>query len=194
MGTDFDKIQDIPPGELDLNQPETQSVIDDTIRVSRQTTEAVNAVEDRIDTAEEDIDELERITQAATQEEMEAGTEEDRRVTPENLKHSFLVPKIICSITANVGAYTLNTDDSYGVSSVTDLGAANIRINFETDFANTNYVVGGQAGQGNASGDYMLLQVTARNVSYVELTFVIAATGGTDDISDNVDVIIFGDQ
>jgi len=71
----------------------------------------------------------------ATQAEQETGTDVTRAVTPGRQHFHPSAAKAWCA--ANVSG---TIDDSYNMTSVTDVGAGDIRFNIDTNFSTSNYV------------------------------------------------------
>lgn len=91
------------------------------------------------------------------------------------------------------GQGTLQVRDAMNVSSVTDLGAGQYRINFATPMANTNYGLWCFAGLALAEGDERGdCYINAKTNSYLEIHTV--SVHGTLTDWDDVSVLILGGQ
>jgi hypothetical protein len=141
----------------------------------------------------------------ATKTEAEAGTATDKLMSP--LRTAQAIAASGPSINANAlakawvnfnGTGTLAVRDSFNVSSVTDLGAGNYRINFATPIANANYAYSAEVESSTSQGKMILCTSLAASleiqVRAIQNGNVQASTyaGGAPDV-DKICVIVFGD-
>lgn len=191
MATSIDQVKDLPPGELDINDPQVQDVIDDLIRTKSQIETAVNEAEDAIDTINATIDSLGdtyvAFTDEATQAEMEAGTATGKFVSPANIKGHPSIPKVICVFDGD-DATTYITE---GVSSVSRTSEGDYQVNFSTNFSNTNYCISIVCDP--KSGNDVYAEIEIRNAGSVLFKTKNLSTGADLD-SERVNLVIWGDQ
>ena len=91
------------------------------------------------------------------------------------------------------GSGTLEVDDSYNVSSVTDNGTGDYTVNIDTDMANANYCVvtgGNRSGDGNAVG---MVKVGA-TLATGSFKLIGSDSNWTYHDMDDVYAAVFGDQ
>ena len=91
------------------------------------------------------------------------------------------------------GSGTLEVDDSYNVSSVTDNGTGDYTVNIDTDMANANYCV---VTGGNRSGDSNAVGKVKVGATLATGSFKIIGSDSNFTYHDMDDVyaVVFGDQ
>lgn len=102
-------------------------------------------------------------------------------------------PKSACTAWVNFnGTGTVAIRDSYNVSSITDYGAGEYKVNFTTPMANANYAVGGSAAEADAAGNEIIMFPISTTFTTSGLKVRTSTGGGSASDSSAVSVIIFG--
>lgn len=161
-----------------------------TARVLGRTTAGSGAIEELDSTALKTVvgtasDTATGVIEIATAAEMKTGTSTTLAVVPGRLVNHPLIPKVLVYIT-NGGSVT--NVYSYGVSTVSRIGAGFVTVNFSTNFSNTSYVVTG-AVAGSAQRSF---GVTTKAVGSV--TIGIRDTVSGADTDSDFTLAIYGDQ
>lgn len=92
---------------------------------------------------------------------------------------------------------TMTLDNSYNVTSITDNGAGDVTITFDTDFANTDYypvAMTSSQSAGNDEGNVALRDSSARSVGSVRLTVTDINNAADQFDYDPLIIVIFGEQ
>ena len=91
--------------------------------------------------------------------------------------------------------------DHYNIDSVTDNGTGDYTFTFDTDFANINYCIAGNAGYSfnpnsdlAGSGFPINYFIRNRNVGSCRVQINAGNNGGTLDDANDVNIVWFGDQ
>ncbi|ADD94746.1 hypothetical protein [uncultured phage MedDCM-OCT-S09-C299] len=97
------------------------------------------------------------------------------------------------------GTGTVAIRDDFNVSSITDNGTGDYKLNFTTAMSDTNYALVGSAGQTGSTGNADALVSNGRNNNYSDLrstTFgtirTFTVSGSSEDMQ-IINVVIFGD-
>ena len=87
------------------------------------------------------------------------------------------------------GTGTVSINDSFNVSGIVDNGVGLYTITWDTDFANTNYVV---VATCDSTADVRIAQVVSKAVGSVQINVI--DNGGTSRDTDDLMVMAIGDQ
>ena len=129
------------------------------------------------------------VEDAATQTQMETGTDVVRRVTPGRQHNHPGHPKFWALVTVSGGTPTLAS--SYNVASVADTEVGRLTITFTTPFANTNYAVSVTA-ESTAAGVVGVVSAGGRATGTVEVSCI--NLGGSLADPSAWHVVGYGDQ
>jgi hypothetical protein len=134
----------------------------------------------------------------ASQVQAEAGTATDVLMTPQRVKQAIdifvpplTVPKVVVKFNGATGAI-LGT--SVGVSSVTDLGTGEFRINFSTNFANTNYICLATAEASSGNGTNIVEKIKNASQLVSSITIITGTSGNTPGDVPAIHVVCYGTQ
>ena len=129
--------------------------------------------------------------QVATQAEVEAGTGATRFVTP-GRQHFHPSAAKFWVLFNGMGVPAIAA--SYNVTSITDLGTGQYRVNFLVPFSSAGYaVVGWSQDNGSAAGSAVTMGAATRVAGSVDVIAYTPSTGALSDTA-SVNVVGYGDQ
>lgn len=127
---------------------------------------------------------------AASQAQMEAASSTTTYASPGRVNYHPGAAKAWCYVTVSGGVSTLAA--SHNVSSITDVGTGNFRINFTTAFASANYACVGMASPVTPGNNVVAVGERSRLAGSVSIDTHFPGTGSVSPAS--FSVACFGDQ
>jgi len=134
------------------------------------------------------------VVELATKAEAEAGTDSARVAALDQLKHHRGVAKAWVQFTLETGSPVIN--DSYNVSSITDLGSSGFEVNFTTPFANADYCYVASAQWNTdsvAAGGVSRKASDAKTTTKIQMRAVNTTNGADTDLHETC-IAFYGAQ